>query len=398
MFGLNGILAPISASDFLRDYYGIKAFYLEGEAEKFKDLFSWDDINHLLNTARPPNTVKLVYEKKPLLPSQLANLSHWLNEGATLIIDSLQAQDEFVFRFSEELARDINAAVNINCYTSCPNKQGFDMHFDTHDVFIVQVEGEKQWRVYEPTLIKTPLKSMNLVQNDCQPPDADSDVPYVDCILSEGDMLYIPKGHWHYAVAVNPSVHLTVGVDPTPGVHLLNWISNDLLNKNEFFRREIPIALAAEFGGPGGQQPLDEYVDEFKEQLRQLIQRDDFLDMIVHNCMLKNQTRRESALPLIWDLDKLVTAETKFSLLESQKSLIHYDPVEKKTLVYIRGSLLKLDEFPESLIRTLFANTGIFTGTTIIESSPEFSWAIVKQLLVKMYQSGIIINVNEDVE
>ena len=28
--------------------------------------------------------------------------------------------------------------------------QGFDPHFDTHEVFVLQVEGHKHWRLYGP--------------------------------------------------------------------------------------------------------------------------------------------------------------------------------------------------------------------------------------------------------
>jgi len=396
MFGISGLLGPYSVEAFLKDSLGQKSLYVKGTEDKFEGLFSWDDINHLLNTARPKNSIKLVYETSTLPQAQLSNLSYWLNKGATLVIDWLQLLDEFVYHFCQELARDFNSEVNINSYISCPSKQGFDVHFDKHDVFIVQVEGQKRWRIFEPTLIKTPIQAMEVNQDDCLRPDPDKESPYCDCVLSEGDVLYIPRGHWHYAVAVSPSVHLTVGIDPTSGIELLNWITKDLMDKDEFFRRDMPIAQAAEFGGPGGLQSIDDYIAEFRSHIRKVMDRDDMLELIVQNCMLKNQLRRESKLPFIWDLENSLTPETRFSLLGSQKALIHYDPSEKCTVIYLRGSVLKLNEFPETLIRTLFASTGVFTGTSIVESSPEFTWQQVKELLVKMYQNGVIINVDEN--
>ena len=36
-----------------------------------------------------------------------------------------------------------------NLYLSSQKRQGFQVHFDTHDVFAVHVMGEKTWMVYE---------------------------------------------------------------------------------------------------------------------------------------------------------------------------------------------------------------------------------------------------------
>lgn len=396
MYGLKGLLAPYPVEEFLTKVLSKKALYQPGPPDKFEDLFGWDDINHLLNTASPQRSVKLVHNKITLDRSQLANLSHWLDQGATLVIDWLQTLDEFIYHFSQQLALDFNAVVNINSYISCPNKQGFDLHFDKHDVFIVQVEGNKRWRVYEPTLVKTPAQAAKYDLDKCDRPDPENDVAYCECVTSPGDVLYIPRGHWHYAVAETPSVHLTVGIDPVTGTDLLNWITTDLMNNEEFFRKDIPIALASALGGPGGLQSISDYIEDFKSNVRKVLDRDDMLDMIIHNCMIKNQLRRESKLPFIWDLDKSLTPETKFSLLDSQKALIRYDEIEKCNVVYLRGSLLKLDEFPDPLVHALFESTGTFSGQSIVESVPEFSWEQVKLLLTRMYQSGVIINVDDE--
>lgn len=396
MFGLRDLLAPYPVETFLDENLGKKAFYQPGPADKFEGLFSWQDLNHLLNTARPPNSIKLVYQKQSLPRAYLGNLAHWLNEGATLVIDWLQLADEFVFRFCHELARDVNAPVNINTYVSCPSKQGFDLHFDQHDVFIVQTEGKKQWNVFEPTLVKTPIQIQEFNFDDCERPDLNKVQPYCRCVLDVGDILYIPRGHWHYAVAETPSIHLTVGIDPTCGIDLLQWITEDLMSREEFFRRDMPIVLAPEFAGPGGLQSLHDYVEDFKTRVKKALEREDLVDLIVQRCMLNNSMRREAKLPLIWDLENALTPDTKFTLLESQKALIRFDRDSQTTIVYLRGSVLKLEEFPEALVRALFGMSGPFSGESIVGALPQYSWEQVKALLTRMYQSGVIINVDED--
>ncbi len=396
MYGLKGILAPFPVDTFLAQHLNKEALYQPGPSDKFEGLFGWEDINHLLNTTNPQHSIKLVHNKNVLDRSQLANLSYWLDEGATLVIDWLQNLDEFLYRFSQQLALDFNTIVNINCYVSCPNKQGFDMHFDRHDVFIIQAEGSKRWRIFQPTQVKTPSQKIDYIFDQCDPPDPETDKPYCDCVTRTGDVLYIPRGHWHYAVAESPSVHLTLGIDPTTGSDLLNWMTNDLMRNDEFFRQDIPITYAPELAGTGGLQPISDYVQVFKTKLREALDHTDLVETIIHNCMLKNQLRRESTLPFLWDIDNSLTPDTLFSLLDSQKVLIRYDEEEQQTRVYLRGSLLKLDKFPEQLVRCLFENTDVFNGRSILRALPEFNWEQVRALFISMYRSGVIVNVRDD--
>jgi len=152
MFGLEYILRPVSTEEFLDQYKGKKALHITGEESKFENLYGWEDINHVVNKSRPSyEGMLLVHETNSLPRHELQNLSNWLAKGATLVINSVQTIDPIAEQFGEILANDMNSSVNINCYVSFPAKQGFDCHYDTHDVFIVQTSGVKKWYVFEPT-------------------------------------------------------------------------------------------------------------------------------------------------------------------------------------------------------------------------------------------------------
>lgn len=52
------------------------------------------------------------------------------------------------------------------------------------------------------------------MQVDLDSPDAlrfplFSDLPYWDCILDEGEMLYIPPKFWHYVRSLSPSASVS---------------------------------------------------------------------------------------------------------------------------------------------------------------------------------------------
>lgn len=88
--------------------------------------------------------------------------------------------------------------------------QGFAPHFDDVDVYILQVEGAKRWRVYSPLLGHAlPRYSSRDFE------DAEIGQPLLDTVLRPGDLLYLPRGTIHQAAALEEqhSMHLTVSAE-----------------------------------------------------------------------------------------------------------------------------------------------------------------------------------------
>lgn len=82
------------------------------------------------------------------------------------------------------------------------------MHHDTHDVFVLQVSGEKRWLIYEPAW-ELPLKHQKYSEEMGEPGP-----PVEDRVLRPGDVLYLPRGWLHEALTSDTdSLHITVGVN-----------------------------------------------------------------------------------------------------------------------------------------------------------------------------------------
>jgi hypothetical protein len=82
------------------------------------------------------------------------------------------------------------------------------VHHDTHDVFCLQIAGEKRWLVYEP-LWELPLRDQRYSAELGDPGKA-----VVDVTLRPGDTLYLPRGWLHAATTSDAeSLHLTIGVN-----------------------------------------------------------------------------------------------------------------------------------------------------------------------------------------
>ncbi|XP_065585074.1 lysine-specific demethylase 8-like isoform X1 [Artemia franciscana] len=92
------------------------------------------------------------------------------------------------------------------------------LHFDPEHNFLCQVIGKKYIRLYSVnyTGLLYPHEGMlsNTSQVDILDPDESkfplfSSAPYWECILSEGEMLYIPPKMWHYVKSLSTSVSVS---------------------------------------------------------------------------------------------------------------------------------------------------------------------------------------------
>ena len=127
--------------------------------------------------------------------------------GATTILGSVNELNRQLGLFSSRLAREFGAAtVNMNAYFSRQGKQAFSAHHDKYEVFVIQVEGQKLWTLYGPTRIPPLRGDPSANPRDAPPPES-------TLLLRKGDVLYIPRGYWHSAVARDSdSLHLTLGI------------------------------------------------------------------------------------------------------------------------------------------------------------------------------------------
>ncbi len=115
-------------------------------------------------------------------PTAIAGL---LAGGATLVAQNLELALAAVATFVAELVDDLSHPVQANAYLTPPWSHGLGRHRDTHDVFVIQLEGTKRWDV-----------------------EGLGDVE-----LGVGDVLYLPTGTAHDASTTDrTSLHLTIGV------------------------------------------------------------------------------------------------------------------------------------------------------------------------------------------
>ncbi len=135
-------------------------------------------------------------------------------DGSTLVLQGLHRVWPPLMAFATQLADDLGHPVQINAYITPPQSQGFSAHYDVHDVFVLQIAGEKQWFIHEP-VFESPLRSQPWNDRGTAVAEAATEAPVIDTVLRPGDALYLPRGYLHSAKALGGvSGHLTVGIHP----------------------------------------------------------------------------------------------------------------------------------------------------------------------------------------
>ena len=131
--------------------------------------------------------------------------------GDTVVLQGLHHTDRRLARVANNLALALDHPVQINAYFSPEGARGLDLHFDYHDVFVVQLGGCKRWRIWEP-LPRTvdPIKGRHTI---AKPRFEELGEPLLDLTLTAGDCLYLPRGFPHSAETIDEaSEHLTIGL------------------------------------------------------------------------------------------------------------------------------------------------------------------------------------------
>jgi hypothetical protein len=133
-------------------------------------------------------------------------------DGTTIVLQALHRIWPPLHDFAAELTTDVGHPVQINAYVTPPSSRGFSAHYDVHDVFVLQLAGEKRWVVHEPSF-EAPLRSQPWTLRRAEVEEAADGPPLLDVVLRAGDSLYLPRGFIHAAEALGDvSAHLTVGM------------------------------------------------------------------------------------------------------------------------------------------------------------------------------------------
>ncbi len=165
-----------------------------------------------------------------------------IGDGATVVLQGLHRVWPPIIDFAGQLAADLGHPVQVNAYVTPSSSRGFAAHYDVHDVFVLQIAGQKRWLVHEP-VIPLPLRSQPATDHRAEVEQAAGGPALIDGVLSPGDVLYLPRGYLHSATALGEvSAHLTVGVHPVTR-HAIVEVLAALAAEEPALRESLPLGI-----------------------------------------------------------------------------------------------------------------------------------------------------------
>jgi len=258
--GFRDILAPVRPEDFLANSFGREALYLPGPEKRFDGVFSWQRVTDLLNMSSlwSATTLKVVLDGRTVQPEEYCitgqnrdggtvaqpdpeRVQALIRQGATISLNLVETMIPEIAAIAAGLQCWFDGETVCNIYCSWGGHQGFQSHFDVHDVFVLQIDGTKSWNIYDGSFEET--VNLEGYRSNSFPDSYHATARgrvESKITMTPGDVLYIPRGRYHDALASSEaSLHMTFGIDFMSGFHFLGAIADALL-QDPFVWQPLP--------------------------------------------------------------------------------------------------------------------------------------------------------------
>lgn len=244
------LLEPLTTEEFEQNYYQRRVCVVRRQAPAyFAPLLTLEELDGVLSTHTPRHPEVSVVQSNREIPSadytseagvlDPLRTSKLFAEGATLIFQQLHNRLPRLADFCSALGQVFSSRMQTNIYLTPAGSQGFKPHWDTHDVFVLQVTGSKRWTMYD-TKIPLPLRGQQF--------DAKHDTagePTDDFEIHAGDTVYIPRGVMHSARSTDePSLHITAGLAAYTWADLLLQAVAAAALADAALRENLPLGFA----------------------------------------------------------------------------------------------------------------------------------------------------------
>lgn len=197
---------------------------------------SWKEINELYQRADPTDW-QFKFRKGEIIPKEayvesfndVGRIRHrfnktavyqYLQDGATMVYNRID-NEPFVDSIAKQIAQFAQAQTVVSGYLAFGSSPSYRNHWDTRDVFAVQLIGKKHWTVSAPNFdMPLYMQQAKDMPHITPPTTVDMEV-----ILEAGDILYIPRGWWHNPMPMNcETFHLAIGTFPPNGYNYMEWL------------------------------------------------------------------------------------------------------------------------------------------------------------------------------
>jgi ribosomal protein L16 Arg81 hydroxylase len=314
---LDYMIGPMTREEFLSRYYEREHLIVHrDDPGRYSPLLSVERIDAFLSSADlRAGMVDLADASRQMSRDQYVNdgdliirrdVMRQYQLGATVILPQLHHSDPVLSSFCQAIEEQFTCHTQTNIYLTPPDRQGFPTHYDNHDVFVLQVSGEKLWRLYD-VAVDTPYRGEGFQRDVHKVGDLRAEF-----VLRPGDCVYIPRGLMHDANTSGPkeSLHITVGVIVKTWADLMLESVSQLMVEDTAFRRSLPAGYARnDFDRASAQKVFD----ELKGRIAARIQMDDAMDLLSDQFI---RSRDQNVAGALLDATKPVTPDLVYQRQE----------------------------------------------------------------------------------
>ena len=248
---LADLLHPVPLERFWAELWEKEVVHVRaGDRRRFAQLFALEDVDRVIAFSVAPEAYGLVSAKTNVFqaaaagPTDLGAVYAHFSAGHTVVVNEMQDRWEPVQGLANALQRELGHPVRVNAYVTPPRTTGFRAHYDSHDVFVLQVHGAKRWSIFERGA-RLPLpfaEAGTEEEHEVASPGACTQ----EIDLAPGDVFYVPRGVTHRAAALEDvSIHLTVGVYAHTWETVLRRAVTDLGGNDPTIDLPLPIGFVS---------------------------------------------------------------------------------------------------------------------------------------------------------
>lgn len=338
------LIQPISIEDFEANYWEKQFIHINrNNPNFFSSLFSIENLDSLLEYNRPRgNSLRVVKSQQPMNPTIYENPDGSLNlnqlyaayaDGYTIVVNEIQRFWDPIKMLVENIRNYMSHNAVANLYLTPENEKALSPHYDSHDVFALQISGEKHWILYDDAHFKTPLlKSFQPIFQREHLTGAK------EITMRAGDILYMPRGVPHEAYTTDKSsMHITIGVHSTQWIDFITKSLLNLSQKHIKLRKALPIGY-------------------LKSKNENLLSSDTELDFIAILQQVFQKHNIEGSLNIL---------EEEFRTKEQPKPDGHFSSLDKSNHIKLDSHLSKRDGVTSKVTNNISGARILFQGNTI---------------------------------
>lgn len=293
-WNLDELIRPLVRAKFFEEFWEQRYLHLQqNNPDRFRHLFSLDDIDRWLAATRTgdSNSVMIAAPEgaqagmQSYRPREITidKVYEAFVQGHSIILNQLEDSWPPLCPLVRGLSREFHGNVGVNVYVTPRATRTLPVHTDGQDVFVLQVHGEKVWRLHE--MKELAVEHLKHSKELIYPPawgKTRTETPLLaELVLKPGDVLYIPRGMPHCAVARDEtSLHLTVSVVPLYWLDFLKAALEQACFRTPALRKALPIGFVED---ASHRETMEQQFRALLQELNESTSFDETLEVVTRN-------------------------------------------------------------------------------------------------------------------